>query len=137
MATAGRFIDIGDLEDAISELMEEYADEIYQLTEEGLDEAESILIKNLKAASPGSPPHKVNFAKNWKSKGRKYKMLRYVGNTTMVEGKGKLDGKSEKIPLANILEYSTNHGSPFIKKTFESSIPEMAAAVVNQIKKGV
>lgn len=131
MAIAGRFIQTSELEDAIAEIMEEYGDEIYQLTEEGLDVAESILIKNLKAASPGSPPHKVNFAKNWKSKGKKYKMLRYVGNSTMVQGP---DGE---IPLANILEYSTNHGSPFIKKTFESSVDEMAAAVVNQIKKGV
>lgn len=131
MAVAGRFIQTSELEDAIAEIMEEYGDEIYQLTEEGLDVAESILIKNLKAASPGSPPHKVNFAKNWKSKGKKYKMLRYVGNSTMVQGP---DGE---IPLANIIEYSTNHGSPFIKKTFESSVDEMAAAVVNQIKKGV
>jgi len=131
VAVAGRFIQTSELEDAIAEIMEEYGDEIYQLTEEGLDVAESILIKNLKAASPGSPPHKVNFAKNWKSKGKKYKMLRYVGNSTMVQGP---DGE---IPLANIIEYSTNHGSPFIKKTFESSVDEMAAAVVNQIKKGV
>ncbi|MDK9712313.1 hypothetical protein [Acidaminobacter sp.] len=131
MAVAGRFIQTSELEDAIAELMEEYGDDVYRLTEEGLDVAESILIKNLKAASPGSSPHKVNFAKNWKSKGKKYKMLRYVGNSTMVQGP---DGE---IPLANILEYSTNHGSPFIKNTFESSVDEMAAAVVNQIKKGV
>lgn len=116
---------------AIAEILKEFGDVVYKATEEGLDAAEDILIKNLKAATPGSPPHKRNFAKNWKGKGRKYTLRRYVGNSTVVKG------KSGDIALANIFEYSTTRGKPFIKETFENSIEPMAQAVVNEIKRGV
>lgn len=120
-----------NLQEAISDILEEYGDVIYQATEDGLDVAEKILIDNLKAATPGSPPHKRDFAKNWKGKGKKYKLMRFVGNTTTVEG------KSGKIALANIFEYSTTRGKPFIARTFQTSINEIAAAVVAEIKKEV
>lgn len=116
------------LEDAISDILEEYGDVVYKMTEEGLTKAEKILIKNLKVASPKKTGQ---FAKNWKGKGKKYKLRRFVGNTTVVEG------KSGDIALANIFEYSTTRGKPFIKATFENSVPEMAQAVVDDIKKGV
>jgi hypothetical protein len=119
------------LEDAISDILEDYGDVVYNMTEEGLTKAEKILIKNLKDATPGSPPHKRNFAKNWKGKGKKYKLRRFVGNTTVVPG------KSGDIALANIFEYSTTRGKPFIKATFEKSVPEMAQVIVDEIKKGV
>lgn len=122
-------IRIDGLNDAIMGILEDYGDTIYQATEEGLDAAEKVLIKNLKAASPKKTGQ---FAKAWKGTGRKYKLMRFVGNTTQVVGK-----KGEKISLANILEYSTTHGRPFIKQTYENSINEMASAVVAEIKKGV
>ena len=117
------------LSDAISEILEGYGDVVYTVTEEGLDKAEKVLIDNLKTASP---KRTGKFVKNWKSKGRKYKLRRYVGNTTIVKS-----DKSGDIALANIFEYSTTRGRPFIKETFESSVPAMAQAVVNEIKKGV
>ena len=123
------------LDEAIMNILGGYGDVIYQATEKGLDAAEKVLINNLKTASPAikKPPKgyvKKNFAKAWKSKGKKYKLVRFIGNTTTVIGR---DG--EKIALANILEYSTTRGNPFIKKTYESSMNEMAAAVVAEIKK--
>jgi hypothetical protein len=121
-------IDVNNLDVAIAELLEEYGDVVYQATEEGLTAAEKVLIRNLKAASPKGKTK--DYHKSWKSKGKKYKMRRYVGNTKTVQG------KSGEIPLSNILEYSSK--SPHqgkIKRTYEESINEMAAAVVAEIKK--
>jgi len=130
MAESSVKIKVSDLQDAIVDMLREYGDVVYEATEEGLNAAEKVLIKNLKAASPEGPTKK--FKKSWKSKGRKYKTVRYVGNTKTVPG------KSGEIPLSNILEYSPN--SPhqgFIKRTYNASINEMAAAVVAEIKKEV
>ena len=120
-------IDIDNLEVSIAKILSEYGDVVYQATEEGLTAAESVLIKNLKSASPKKTG---DFSKSWKSKGKKYKLKRYVGNTKMVAS-----GK-DKIPLSNILEYSSKSvHQGLIKKTYEGSIKEMAAAVVAEIKK--
>lgn len=118
-----------DLQGTINEMLREYGDIVYQATEEGLNAAEKVLIKNLKASSPKLSKE---YSKAWKSKGKKYKLRRYVGNTKMVKG------KQGEIPLSNILEYSPS--SPhqgLIKYTYYSSINEMAQAVVNEIKKEV
>lgn len=118
-----------DFQDAVMAILEAYGDVIYQATEEGLTAAEKVLVKNLKAATPKKTGR---FKKGWKGTGRKYKLVRYVGNTTTVEGKG-----GERIALANIFEYSTTRGKPFLRQTFEASIDEMAAAVVAELKKEV
>jgi len=120
-------IDASNLQEGIEDILRDYGDVVYQATEEGLASAEKILIKNLKAASPKKSGE---FAKSWKGTGKKYKMVRFVGNTKTVISKGK------SIPLSNIFEYSTTgHYAPFINKTYENSINEMAAAVVAEIKK--
>ena len=46
-----------------------------------------------------------------------------------------VDGKKGKIPLSNILEYSTVRGKPFIKSTYEKSIPEMRDAIIKSIER--
>jgi hypothetical protein len=128
-------VDVDNLEIAISNILKDYGDVVYQATEEGLNAAEKVLIKNLKASSPGKNEKtgaKGEYKKGWKSKGKKYKLKRYVGNTKMVHG------KSGQIPLSNILEYSPK--SPhqgLIKRTYERSVNEMANAIMNEIKKEV
>ena len=120
-------VDVNNLEVAIADILRDYGDVVYKATEEGLTAAEKVLINNLKA---NSPKDKGKYAKSWKGKGKKYKLHRYVGNTKTVPG------KSGEIPLSNILEYATK--SPhqgLIKRTYESSINQMAAAVVAEIKK--
>lgn len=120
-------VDIDNLDVAIADLLSGYGDLVYKATEEGLTAAEKVLIKNLKASSPKDIPE---FYKKWKSKGKKFKLKRYVGNTKSVKG------KSGDIPLSNILEYSTkSKHQGLIKRTYESSFGEMAQAVVNEIKK--
>ena len=119
-------IPVVTLGSAIAKIIEEYGDTVYYATEDGLDEAEKILISEL---SNASPVKSGKFARSWKGKGRKYKLQRYVGNTKMVKNKG------GKIPLSNILEYSTIRGKPFINRTHQRSINKMAAAIVATIKK--
>lgn len=128
-------IDVDNLEIAIGDILSEYGDVVYKATEEGLTAAEKVLIKNLKATSPDKNK-KIGatgeYKKSWKSKGKKYKLKRYVGNTKMVKG------KSGEIPLSNILEYSTkSKHQGLIKRTYEKSIEQMAKAVVDEIKKEV
>lgn len=124
-------IDINNLEIAIADILRKYGDVVYEATEEGLTAAEKVLIKNLKAASPKGITK--DYHKSWKGKGKKYKLQRYVGNTKTVEGKS-----SDSIPLSNILEYSSK--SPhqgLIKRVYDSSIDEMANAIVSTIKQKV
>lgn len=117
------------LQSAVEDILRDYGDVVYEATAEGIKAAEKVLIKNLKAASP---KRSGKFAKGWKGKASRDKLRRYVGNTTTVT-----DKKGNEIPLANILEYSTTRGKPFIKKTHEASIDEMARAVVETIKREV
>ncbi len=119
-------IPVATLGSAIAKIIEEYGDTVYYATEDGLDEAEKILISEL---SNASPVKSGKFARSWKGKGRKYKLQRFVGNTKKVEG------KRGKIPLSNLLEYSTIRGKPFINRTYQNSINKMAAAIVAAIKK--
>lgn len=121
-------VNTSTLQSAIEDILREYGDVVYKATEEGLDAAESVLADNLKAASPKKSG---KFAKGWKGTKRKYKLSRFVGNSTTVPGKG------GEIPLSNILEFSTTRGKPFIGKTYAASVEAMAAAVVAEIKKEV
>ncbi|MDD3040777.1 hypothetical protein [Bacteroides sp.] len=120
---------INNFEATITALLEEYGDIVYQATEDGLTAAEKILVTNLKA---DSPEDEGDYAKLWKSTGKKYKLQRYVGNSKTV------DGKSGEIPLSNILEYSLkSRHQGRIKRVYEASIDEMASAMVAEIKKEV
>ncbi len=123
-------IDIDRLQEAIEEKLTEYGDYIYKITEEGLDAAQKILLADLKASSPKSAGG-GKYAKSWKSKGKKYKFARYVGNTKVVKG------KKGDVPLSNILEYSEK--SPYqgrIKQTYNTAVPKMVDAIVKSIKEG-
>ena len=120
-------IDVDNLEIAIGDLLAEYGDVVYKATEEGLTKAEKILINNLKKSSPNLSGV---YKKSWKGKGKKYKLKRFVGNTKKVKS------KSGEIPLSNILEYSSKSSHQgLIKRTYESSIDEMANAIVSEIKR--
>ena len=116
---------ITDLAGEIQKTLKDYNDKIFIQNQTALDETEKVLINNLRQ---NSPTDTGTFKKSWKSKGKKYKNKRYVGNTKTV-GNG--------IPLINILEYSPTKGKPFIKKTFAESIPAMASKYIETIKKGV
>ena len=115
--------------DAIAGLLDEYQEQVTISTEKGLDNAANVFIKYAKTKSPRRTG---NYAKNWKMKPKdaKYKLRRYVGNTTTVKGK-----KSDAIPLINILEYSTKaNRRPHVQKILDASVPEMVKAIENSLK---
>lgn len=127
-----------DLQGAVESILRDYGDQVYVATDEGLAAAEKVLIESLKAATPVMDPAKApkgykdkKLRNGWVSTGKKYRLVRFVGNKVSVKYRG------NDVPLSNILEYSEKHGHPFIKKTFEDSVNEMAAAVVAEIKKEV
>ena len=114
----------------IEDILEEYADQIVLTTDEALDAAQKVLIDNLKAQSPQDSG---DYAKSWKSKGKKYKLRRYIGNTKMVKGKG-----GNELPLSNVLEYADK--SPHkghVKRIYEASYNDMMRAAEKKIEEGV
>lgn len=121
-------VSIDNLQIAVEDILREYGDVVYKATDDGLKEAEKVLVNNLKVASPVGKTGE--YAKSWRGKKGKGKksLRRYVGNTKMVPG------KNGEVPLSNILEYSPIRGKPFIKRTYEQSIPAMADAIVGKIK---
>jgi hypothetical protein len=120
-------VSLESLSDSLTEVLAEYEEEVHAATEEGLDEAEKILIRRMKDASPVDSG---KFHRSWKGTKRKYKMTRFVGNTKTVRSKGR------NIPLSNIFEYSTtNHARPFIKQTFERCSEELVRAIVGAIER--
>lgn len=133
-------IDINNLEVAISDILKEYGDVVFKATDEALGAGEKVLIKNLKSASPSDSGE---YKKSWRGTGGKYKLKRYVGNTKTITERIKYKIKTQRVkhketPLSNILEYSPQ--SPhqgLIKRTYQSSVNEIASAIVNEIKKGV
>lgn len=133
-------ININSLEIAIGDILKEYGDVIFKATDEALGAGEKVLIKNLKSASPSDSGE---YKKSWRGTGNKYKLKRYVGNTKVLTEKIKYKRKTERIkyketPLSNILEYSpTSPHQGLIKRTYQSSVNEIASAIVNEIKKGV
>lgn len=119
-------ISVAQLSSALSDVIEEYGNDVYTATEEGLDQAEKILIRRL---SDASPVDSGVFKRSWRGTKRKYKLVRYVGNTKTVRTKGR------NVPLTNIFEYSTsNHRKPFMKQTFENCADELARAIVGTLE---
>lgn len=131
-------VPVKGVQEAVMEILRDYGDVVYEATEEGLTAASYVLVDKLREATPKikKPPkgyQKKNFGKRWKVEGiGKYRLRRYVGNTTTVSSK-----EGDPISLANIFEYSTTRGYPFVKETYENSIGDMAAAAVAEIKKEV
>lgn len=122
-------VGINNLENAIGDILKEYGDVVFKATESGLTAGEKVLIANLKASSPSDSG---GYKKAWKSKGKKYKLKRFVGNTKKVKG------NKEEIPLSNILEYSTkSKHQGLVKRTYEGSINGIAQAIVDEINKEV
>ena len=49
-----------------------------------------------------------------------------------------VNGKKGEVPLSNILEYSTGKKArPFIKRTHENSVNEIANAIIEEVKRGI
>lgn len=119
-------IDISKFGSAIGELIDKAEKDILESIEDGLDEAEAIMIEALKSSSPHDSGE---YARNWKSKYQrgKYKRHRYIHNPTRVMYKGK------EVPLAAFLEYSRN-GRPHIKRTIQRCKAQILSAIEQKIR---
>lgn len=117
-------IKVNELERELAKTLQEYGAQVYHITGEALDEGVKVLKDELISASPKDRPQ---FFKHWIDSGDTYKNKRYVGNKYTVLGK-----RGARIPLINILEYSTEHGHPFVEATFDRCVGKVADAIINK-----
>ena len=117
---------IDSLADEITKALREYSDNVFSATEEGLNQAQRYLIRQLRNATPKDTGE---FRKGWIGTGKKYKGIRLIGNTKTVKGK-----KGKEVPLSNIFEFSTTRGKPFIRKTRESAENEIVNILFKKIE---
>jgi hypothetical protein len=122
-------VTIDELAFSVDDLLDDYKNFVDEAVEEGLDDAQKLLINNLSAKSPVGKTGK--YAKAWKGKGKTVKHRRFIHNTKMVPG------KRGRIPLSNILEYSyKSKHQGLIKRTYQSSEDGIANAIWAKVKRG-
>jgi len=121
MATAN----LGNFTKQIEKILEEYQQDVTANLEKGLDEAQNLLISELKTASPGTGDYKSH----WKA-GDSGKGYRRVINDKTVPWNGKQQS------LAGILEYSTKHSKPHIETTKRKARPKIMQILKDSIKNG-
>ena len=109
----------------IEKILEEYQKDVTTAVETGLDDAQNLLINELKTASPGSGDYKSH----WKA-GDSGKGYRRVINDKTVPWNGKQQS------LAGILEYSTKHSKPHIEKTKRQAKQKILKIIKESIQKG-
>lgn len=114
------------IELALEDILKNYQDLLTSATEEGLDDAAEIFLKN---AESMSPRRTGDYARSWAVKEKKYRLRRYVGNTKAVKGK-----KSDAVPLINVLEYSAVRGRKHVQKIFNASLNGMVEAIAKKIE---
>ena len=120
-------IDPEDLTRTIQDALNEFGDLAVSATDEALIEGATVLVKALKRASPVKTGR---YKKGWRIN-KKPKLKKYVRNTTTE------DGKNGSVPLSNVLEYSETKGDPFIAKTFESTVDDIALAIIQAIEENL
>lgn len=121
MATAN----LGDFTKQIEKILDDYQKDVSDNLEHGLDEAQDLLISELKTASPGTGDYK----NHWKA-GESGKGYRRVINDKTVPWNGKQQS------LAGILEYSTKHSKPHIESTRRKARPKIMKILKDSIKNG-
>lgn len=108
--------------DEIKKALSEYSQEVSENVEAGLDEASDFLVSELE----NSTPVKTGKTRDSWERSTKYKGVRYINNSALTE---------EGIPIVNILEYSSDHGSPFVKDTFDKSINDIESILSKNLNK--
>lgn len=128
------------LDDILSDFLHSSFDKRQEALQAGAE-----VFKN--AVTAETPKDTGEMAKSWVIKD-KYKDRRYVGNTKVAKGivhrkatdaKGnKVKGDARKdVPLSNVLEYAEK--SPhkgFIRRCFDSTEPQIYAAIKNKLNNG-
>lgn len=93
--------------------------------EKGLNEASEYLKKQLENNTPADSGE---LKKSWEIT-KKYKGVKYIYNTKLIPS------KSEMIPLLNVIEFSTLHGKPFVRRTFDQNENQIKEIIIKNINK--
>lgn len=124
---------LAELQKDLAKLLNDYTYKVKEGISKGVDEAAQICIKHAEQNSPPDDHAGKEYYKSWKVKPMKHaKYHRYVGNTKKV--KAKYTDAQPTIPLINILEFSTTHGHPHVKKIIESSKNAVFDCIIEKIK---
>ena len=124
----------------LDNLLTQFLHSGFDLRQDALQAGAEVFKKAVEAVTP-IDTHKM--AESWAIK-KNYKDRRYVGSTRVAKGvvhrKTKGGGKGEAregVPLSNVLEYAEN--SPhkgFIRRCFDSTEPQIFAAIKNKLNNG-
>ena len=124
---------LADLQEDLAKLLNDYTYKVKQGIAKGVGDAAEIVIRHAEHNSPPDDRPGKEYYKSWAIKPMKHaKYVRYVGNTKKV--KAHYTDAKPTIPLINILEFSTTHGHPHVKKIIESSKTEVFDCIVEKIK---
>ena len=124
---------LAELQEDLSKLLDDYTYRVKQGIEKGVQNAAEIVIRHAEQNSPPDDHAGKEYYKSWAIKPMKHaKYVRYVGNTKKV--KGHYTDAKGTIPLINILEFSTKHGHPHVKKIIDSSKNAVYDCIVEKIK---
>ncbi len=129
---------VNDPTKELEELIKNYnKQKLDSLIIKGLDEAEKVVINNLKSDSHVSGEAGPHFRDCWEAKPKYRRYVRYIHNTKKVPynepGRGLHD-----VPLSNILEYAAS--SPYrgrIKRTMNRTKKSVQQAFINRVKGGL
>lgn len=124
---------LADLQEDLAKLLNDYTYKVEQGIANGVQSAAEIVIKIAEQNSPPDDRAGKEYYKSWAIKPMKHaKYVRYVGNTKKV--KAHYTDAKPTIPLINILEFSTTHGHPHVKKIIDSSKNAVYDCIIEKIK---
>lgn len=131
---------LSELPSALSEILTEYQSANFETRQEALQAGAEVFKSSVESVTPRDTGE---MARSWQIKD-KYKDRRYVGNTRVATGKvrrkkrnGQKGEAREGVPLSNVLEYgekSPHNG--FIRRCFDSTEPQIFAAIKNTLENG-
>ena len=124
---------LADLQEDLAKLLDDYTYRVKEGIAKGVENAAEIVIKHAEQNSPPDDHAGKEYYKSWAIKPMKHaKYVRYVGNTKKV--KAHYTDAKPTIPLINILEFSTKHGHPHVKKIIDSSKNAVYDCIIEKIK---
>ena len=126
---AGKKTELVHFGEALADILGDYTEQVDNAIASGADEAAQIFIRHAQTVSP--PDRTGEYRKSWTTNDSKGRYRRYVGNSKMVPGKN-----GSKIPLINILEYSTVRGNKHVKQAAEESKSEIMNCYVKKLNEG-
>ena len=104
----------------LKKTLDDISNEISNNVEIGLDEASDFLVRKFEDATPSLTGETK---RSWE-RSNKYKRVRYINNTALTK---------DNIPKINILEYSTSHGKPFVRDTFDKSQNDIEGILIKNL----